>query len=82
MLLERGPEGGGDHWTGGAEKRRKEVVEIEAASTGGADDAGEDLLGVGPCGVRLPPHTLRATIAGRICEVPGSKNQMPRQAPT
>ena len=41
-----GFEGGGDHRPWGLEQRGEEVVEVETALPCGADDAGEDLLGL------------------------------------
>ena len=55
ILLRGGFEGGGDHRPWGLEQRGEEVVEVETALPCGADDAGEDLLG------------LRATALVRGC---------------
>ena len=41
-----GFEGGGDHRPWGLEQRGEEVVEVETALPCGANDAGEDLLGL------------------------------------
>ena len=46
ILLRGGFEGGGDHRPWGLEQRGEEVVEVETALPCGADDAGEDLLGL------------------------------------
>ena len=54
--LAGGFEGGGDHRPWGLEQRGEKVVEVEAALPCGADDAGEDLLGL-----RAPLRAIAAT---------------------